>query len=420
MLPMTALPPTHASDFAHALSEASPKQTHLTRLPVIPKPVEPTPRNYLRTAVAHALRDYVGQGLGRVASAGLYCGLATLDELGLRITAGVFGSLIGGNLAFRLAEAQIGSDTHWQKAGVTFCTVLGAAAGGTVSALGSNQIISAVGACTLLVAGTSLAARIANSPEAEKSSEQFKLSAATFGLIGGGLAGCIDPVWKVDSRLLPARNLGLVVESTIIELGKSSFERCGPSVDRLALNLEGRVVVALAGMVPYVAATIVLNGYVAGRLQPAYDSIRFEDLIGPALVGAVANAVRGASNALATSLLHRQERFTAVDGRDCLRANVGIGCPRPCPVSDKACVRYFLSACRNAVYARLRDAGFSVIDANMIAQGVYACFAQCRDLIGDLVRGDGWTEPSLRARPGVTDRATPSVAEVADEESVIV
>ncbi len=360
--------------------------------------LEPSLSYRVRTGVAHALRDYLGQGLGRLASTGAYCSLATLDEFGLRVAAGMMGAVIGGRLAYRIAEAQIGNATRYQQAGVAFCTLLGAAAGGTISALGSNQIISGIAACTLLTAGASLANRSARTAEERERAEGLKLGAATFGLAGGTFAASLDPAWKLDSRLLPARNLGLIVESTVIELCKSSLERLGPSVDRDALNFEGRIMVALTGMLPYVAATVVLNGYVAGWMQPGYDSNRFQDLIGPTLVGAIANGVRGASNALAASLLQRQQRFMANDGRDCLRAGQGVRWPQPRAVSDKACVRFFLSACRNGVYARLRDAHLGVTEASMIAQAVYACFAQCRELIADLIRGDGWTEPQLLAR----------------------
>jgi hypothetical protein len=362
------------------------------------------------------LRDYVGQGLGRIAGAGVYCMLALPNDLGLRITAGVAGTVIGGQLAYRLAEAQIGNDTGYQKAGVALCTVLGAVAGGSISAIGSNQVISGIGTFAVLAAGASLTKRCADSPDARRRAEMIKLGAATLGLTAGIATASADPVWMVANRLLPSRNLGLLVESTVIEMAKSSFERLGPSVDRHALNFEGRVVAALAGMAPYVTVTVLLNGYVAGRLQPGYDSNHIEDLIAPALVGAIANAVRGASNALAVSLLHRQQRFV-VDGRSCLREGLGPRLPKARAVSDKTCVRYFLSACRNGVYARLRDANFSVTDANMMAQSAYACFAQCRDLIADLIRGDGWSEPKLQTRTALPE---PPPVEGQESESVIV
>ncbi len=397
MVPVTASP-IFATPTVVATETCAPVAgSERAVLEVIAKPVEPTLSNQLRTAVAHALRDYVGQGLGRVIGAGIYCALATPNEAGLRIAAGVSGAMMAGQLARRLAAAHIGTDTVCQQAGVAFCTVLGAAAGGAISALGSNQLIVGIGTCTLLSASASLLKRSAETPEARERAEGMQLSAATFGVLSGTLVGSIDPTWQVDTQLLPARNLGLVAEATVIEVCKSSFERIGPSVDRHALNFEGRIVVALAGMVPYVVATVVFNGYLAGRLQPAYDSTQLRDLVGPALLGALANAIRGASNALAACLVRRAKRFTAATGADCLRPHAGIRCPKPRQVSDKACVRYFLSACRNAMYARLRDAGFSVVDANMISQAVYACFAQCRDLIADLMHGSGWTEPQLRA-----------------------
>ncbi len=377
------------------------------------QPSMPSMRSRVSAAcISHALRDYLGQGLGRTAGLAIYCGLATLDELGLRIAAGVTGAAIGGRFAWRLASAQIGSDSGWQQAGVGLCTVLGAATGGTIAALGTSHPVLGIAAGSLMAACASATRKCAADAVELDNAHEFKAGAAIVGGLSGiAVAVYVDHAWKVDASLLPARNLGLVAESTVIETCKSGFERLGPSVERHALSFEGRLMVALSGMLPYVATAVLLNGYVSGRLQPGHDSQRVDELIAPALVGAIANAVRGASNALAVCLLHRHARFRAHGDQDCFRDHSGLKRPRPRTVTDKACVRYFLSACRNALYARLRDAGLSVVDANCIAQGVYACFAQCRDLINDLVRGDGWSEPAWRMQQSAsTSAATPASA----------
>ncbi len=372
----------------------------------------PSMRGSIATACAgHALRDYIGQGLGRSAGLILYCSLASFDELGLRISAGFAGAAIGGRIAWRLASAQIGNESRWQQAGVGMCTVLGAAAVGTIAALGTSHPVLGIATGSLLAACASASSTCATDEMERENASEFKAGSAVVGSLSGiAIAVCVDRAWKVDTHLLPARNLGLIAESTVIEACKSGFERLGPSVERHALNFEGRLVAALSGMLPYVAAATILNGYVSGRLQPGQDSQRFGELIAPALVGAMANAVRGAANALAVCLLHRHQRFRSRVEHDCLREGSGLKRPRPRTVTDKACVRYFLSACRNALYARLRDAGFSVVEANCIAQLVYACFAQCRDLINDLVRGDGWSEPAWRTRqpPRPADMTTSS------------
>lgn len=374
--------PAHVADELHTLHTAPSMCSRITA-----------------ACTSHALRDYVGQGLGRAAGLAIYCSLATLDEVGLRIAAGVTGVAIGARFAWRLAQAQIGTDQRWQQAGVGLCTVIGAAAGGTIAALGTSHPVLGIAAGSLLAACASATRTCATDAFTLDNADDFKAASAIVGGLSGiAAAACIDRHWKVDANLLPARNLGLVVESTVIEVCKSGFERLGPSVERRALNFEGRVMVALSGMLPYVATAVLLNGYVSGRLQPEHDSRRFNELIAPALVGAIANAVRGASNALAVCLLQRHARFTVGSRESCLHDSRGCRRPRLRAVSDKACTRYFLSACRNALYARLRDAGLSVVDANCIAQGVYACFAQCRDLINDLIRGDGWSEPVSQTR----------------------
>ena len=117
------------------------------------------------------------------------------------------------------------------------------------------------------------------------------------------------------------------------------------------------------------------------------------------IVGAIANAVRGFSNALVAYQLHSNGYFVADDKTTNLRDHAGSQWPEVETVLNKSSIRYLLSACRNAVYARLRDSGLSVELATEIAQGVYACYAQCRDLIHDIARGEGWSEPRMVQRP---------------------
>ena len=61
-----------------------------------------------------------------------------------------------------------------------------------------------------------------------------------------------------------------------------------------------------------------------------------------------------------------------------------------------------MSACRNAIYVQLRKGGMSVLQATILAQFAYAFFAQNRDLVYDLMQGEGWvattSEPGSPAR----------------------
>ena len=410
------------NSFANALSRAPVADVSLEAVdepPVVPSSRAPVADVTLeevdkppivlsiRTRVAlacasHATRDFAGQTLGRLLGLGVYTLLATLDETPLRIVSGIAGAGAGGRLGYLIASRQIGTDSYSQRAAVGACTMVGSVIGGVIAGMGSNQIVSGVAAGSLLTAAASLSSKWAKDADAMKNVQELKTGAAIgMSCAGIGVAAWFDHHWKAGSRLYPARNLGLIVESTVIEICKSSFEKVGPSVNRNVLNFEGKVVATLLGMAPYVAATVLLNGYVSSRLQPAHDSAEFGELAAPLIVGAIANAIRGATNALVVSQFHTRGHFVADEETESLRNHAGAQRPEPETVLNKSCIRYLLSACRNAIYARLRDSGMSVEQASEVAQGVYACYAQCRDLIHDIARGEGWSEPRLASRADV-------------------
>lgn len=361
---------------------------------------------------SHAARDFAGQAAGRVLGLAAFSLLAVLDDMPLRAMNGVIGMAAGGRLAYLISSKQFGNETPLQQAGVTASTLFGMISGSLIAALGNNPLVAGLATGSLLTAVVSWSPESSRDEEARDCLDKRKaLTAGGTTLIGTVAAGVTIGTIAVKAAHLPARNLGLLIESTVIELCKSSFERVGPSMDRNVLSFEGRVAVAMLGMVPYVAATVVLNGYVSGLLQPAYDSSKFEELVVPLVVGAIANAVRGFGNALAVHQLHRSGKFIARPDADCVRASTAPKLPEPGTVADKTCIRFLLSACRNAVYAHLRDRGMSVAQATELAQGIYACYAQCRDLIHDLARGDGWTEPVIARRLSPADTAAPPSSE---------
>ena len=216
-----------------------------------------------------------------------------------------------------------------------------------------------------------------------------------------GVAAYIDHQWMAASDHLPARNIGSVIESVFIELWKSAGERLGPSVDRNVLSFEGKVVATMCGMLPYILATVYLNGTVASQMLPDPDSASLSELAMPLALGSLANGVRGASNALSVFLLHQYGFFVVDKNSTSLRNHAGLQQLNRETVINKTCIRHMLSVCRNAVYANLRESGMGVEDASVIAQGVYACYAQCRDLIHDIARGEGWSEPKVSSRTDI-------------------
>ena len=363
-------------------------------------PRAPSLRNRAALAcLSHATRDFAGQTVGRLLGLGVYSALSTLGETPMRVASGIVGACAGGRLSYMIAREQLGTGSYSQCAAIGACTIVGTVIGGVIVGAGSNQIVSGLAAGALITSAISWSSKWTSTTDEKQHVKELKTgSAIGVSFAGIGVASWCDQQWKVGSNLYPARNLGLIVESTVIEICKSSFERLGPSVNRNALNFEGKVVASLLGMPPYVAATVFFNGYLSGRMQPNRETAEFAELAVPMIVGAIANAVRGFSNALVAYQLHSNGYFVADDKTTNLRDHAGAQWPEAETVFNKSSIRYLLSACRNAVYARLRDCGMSVELATEIAQGVYACYAQCRDLIHDIARGEGWSEPKVVQR----------------------
>ena len=348
----------------------------------------------------HGLRDFTGQAAARSAGLAIFTLSSAGALLPLRILAGVSGAMAAGTQGFLMASQQIGTETRTQQSLVAFCTLASALAGGGIAALGCTQPVLTLGMATLGTVAASYLRKTASGPEALETCDKAKAGVFLLTTVAGlTLASTVDKEWIRSNTDFPARTLGVVLESFIIELCKSSFEKVGPSIDRKTLTFEGRVRSGLMGMAPYVIATGILNGYVSGTMQPGYDTHEFNLLIAPLIIGAVANAIRGISNAAAVYSTHGHEAYRRSGSSEVLRGHMGPVCPDLPVVYKKSCIRFFLSTCRNAVYARLRDHGLSIVLASSIAQTVYAGFAQYRDLIYDVAEGDGWTEPVLLSRP---------------------
>jgi hypothetical protein len=125
-------------------------------------------------------------------------------------------------------------------------------------------------------------------------------------------------------------------------------------------------------------------------MQPDHETHDFEKLIWPLLIGAIAKGVRGACNAAAVYVCHQRGWGVAKPDTNILRPSMGPKRPEAIRMSKKIAIRFFLSACRNAVHDRLTHAGMSVVQASILSQGIYGFFAQNRDLVYDLMKGEGW------------------------------
>jgi hypothetical protein len=334
-----------------------------------------------------------------------------------QVIAGGFGAVFGGLQAQRLAAAQIGSDGMLQYCGVAACTLIGATAGAAIASVGTYQPVAALAVGSALAISISLAKFCRKRPNDDIAIDASK---ATIFLVS--TAASVSAITSLDTYLSPStnlapKNLGVVLEATMVELFKSSLERWGPSVDRHALNFNGKVYVSMAGLLPYLAATVLLNGYVSGKMQPDHETHQFEELIWPLLIGAIANGVRGACNAAAVYACHQNGWGVAKPDANILRPSVGPKRPEAIRMSKKIAIRFFLSACRNAVYDRLIHGGMNVLQASMLSQGIYGFFAQNRDLVYDLMKGEGWNTPRETSSTTTNTSSLSSVTIPIDAES---
>lgn len=377
----------HYPMYEPATKPAPQSTTHSTT-----PPVKPPTLSLKTTILAHSGRDIAGQVLGRTLGLGLFNAAAYLSSASVpcQIIAGGLGAVFGGLQAQRLAAAQIGSDTTLQYCGVAVCTLIGATAGAAIASFGTYQPVAALAVGSALAITVSLAKFCRKRPN-----DDIAIDASKASIFLVSTAASVSAITSLDTYLSPSINvapksLGVVLEATTVEFFKSSLERWGPSVDRHALNFNGKVYVSLAGLLPYLAATVLLNGYVSGKMQPDHETHDFEKLIWPLLIGAIANGVRGACNAAAVYVCHQNGWGVAKPDANIIRPSIGTKRPEAIRMSKKIAIRFFLSVCRNAVYDRLLHGGMSVVNASILSQFVYGFFAQNRDLVYDLMKGEGW------------------------------
>lgn len=390
------------------------------QLQAMTSPAQPASRPSAPTikvaSLWHAGRDLAGQALGRTAGLGVLVALSQLEagRLPIQIIAGGIGAITAGTQAYLIGKNQIGSTTTLQKTALMFCTATAAVAGGSVAALGAIQPVAVLSSCAIAT-GTASLLNFLQCRQPEEQAIKEKAKAIAFGIAAAAsLSGAliVSQNWIASEPTFAARSIASLTEATLIELCKTSLEQVGSSVDRSVLTFEGKAGVSLMGLLPYYAATVLFNGLLSAKLQPPNDSHAFLDLWGPLTVGALANAIRGAANAGATYLQFQNQSNIKKTGASILRPHGGIQKPDCQKMAQKTAVRFFLSVCRNAMYFSLRENGMSMISAACMAQACYALFAQNRDLIYDLMQGEGWSEPILTERSEIQDESVSTIISV--------
>lgn len=331
--------------------------------------------------------EYAWQAAGRSANAVGFVLLADAAPTTLRPMAAALSALTAGYCGYRLLTAKIGNGSCVQKLAVALGTTTTAAAGGIAAAYGWATPSLAI------AAGSVMTAALTGSLHERKPGTACDTAAILPALFltttGTSLAVLtfVPSLRMIDTDKLPRRSLALLAEAVTTEVFKGFTERSIPRVSRDGVAFERKLIVALTGLLPYALASIGFNGALGNLLRAQMRSDRFDDLLIPMLVGALANVVKGAVNS-ALLCRHLGDEATVQPA----------ACPTPPDGSTlmaKTALRYVIAHARDVLYLSLVDHGINDMAAACTAYVLYAFFAQHRDLIFDLMQGDGWNEPRL-------------------------
>jgi hypothetical protein len=200
-----------------------------------------------------------------------------------------------------------------------------------------------------------------------------------------------------DVGKLGRRTIALLAEAVTIELFKGSTERIAPGVDRSRLSFERKLKIGLIGLLPYAFASVMFSGIFGNLLRAQMKSDQFESYFAPLLVGALASVIKGAVN---TAIVRSRGNLSscASGDDDGVNAAEGLRCPTLGITLEKAAVRFAIASARDVIYLSLVDSGLEEIPAACIAYSLYAFFAQHRELMLDMMQGEGWSEPKVVQR----------------------
>lgn len=352
--------------------------------------------------------EYVWQGGGRMLNAACFVLLPHIEGESLRYTATALSAAGAGYCAYRLLCARPGKET---------CASRLAAAAGSVVVAGAagvaTYMASTIPGATIAVAGTigfivsGLQRHAACNSQGPDQRSAFALAAPPALVVLGsaasiGVAVAVPALRSIDHGKLGRRTLALLAESATVELLKGSTEHVIPGIDRNQLPFERRLRAGLIGMLPYAVASIVLGGAIGNLLRAQMKSDRFEDYLVPLLAGALSNVVKGAVN---TALLRCGGSPCGENGQSRVRPAEGLKglkLPQADKLFTKTALRFMLMHGRDVMFLALVDGGLAEIPAAVIAFALYAFFAQHRDLMFELMEGDGWSEPQVTARPEIS------------------
>ncbi len=428
MIPIPTVPDGMFDDCANTSAEDSPRSTNnnphhqaalhkadacSARLPrLVSRPVaDETSIPLWHTSLHQAVRELLTQSIGRLAGAAAYTGLSHLK--GAANPATVIGAMSAGVCAGQLLQHQIGTASTAQKAGVGLASVTAIVAGGVITGYASIPTACIIASGSLVAAIASSAARSAYGPENDTDTEDAAEIRAkenrcpdeniTLGLKILGFAAGSAPFligfllkpsfWLDHDAQVGTRNLSVVIEALAVELAKATVSTVGISVNKDAMVFEEKFKTAMMGFLPYVISSVLLNGVAGGLLQAELRSDQFTKLVIPALVGALANCVKGAANAAAARYVSDPDATFLQANNQTTLPHQGTQWPIRAQLVPKVMLRYLMISCRDSLFFGMKKAGVNPDLANACSMAIYASFAQFRELTVDLMQGEGWSEP---------------------------
>jgi len=345
--------------------------------------------------------ELLWHGVGRVVNAGTFIALSNVPASGLRITASVMTGVAAGGCGYRF----VASRTDGGACGTALAAAAGLVTGiaaGTATYYGSGYPGLMVAATSVVAFGASHVQHSMDNMDNREVSAPLAHTvppAVVVAVHGASIAvvAYTPGLRAADVGKLGRRTIALLAEAVTVELFKGSTERIVPSVDRSRLSFERKLKLGLIGLLPYAFASVVFSGIFGNLLQAQMKSDKFESYFAPLLVGALASVIKGAVN---TAIVRSRGNLSscASGDDDGVNAAEGLRCPTPGITLEKAALRFAIASARDVIYLSLVDSGLEEIPAACIAYSLYAFFAQHRELMLDMMQGEGWSEPKVVQR----------------------
>ena len=339
------------------------------------------------------------------------------------------GAVSAGYCTGQLLQHQIGNTTPAQKIGVGLASVAAMVAGGVITGYASMPTVCMIASGYLVAAIASSATRSANASDGETDGEtnpEIELEPGThsdavtqsasgnhrysdeniaLGIKILGFTAASTPFligflvqpsyWLNHDANISTRNFSVLVEALTVEITKATLGTVGISVNKDAMIFEEKFKTAMMGFLPYVIASVLLNSVAGGLLQAELRSDQFTNLIVPALVGALANCIKGAANAAAARYVSDPDASFLQASEQTTRPHQGLQWPISKQLAPKVMLRYLMISCRDSLFFGLKKAGVHPDLANACSMAIYASFAQFREVTFDLMQGDGWSTATI-------------------------